>query len=268
MPSASEIKIATAAAECVCKVHEALASFLKAGQTSAQIDDFVAKTLDKLDCKSCFLGYRARGHPPFPSHACISINECIVHGTHDMAIPPIAPGDLVSIDIGVRHKGWIGDAAWTYLIESGDDVAKALIHSGRESLKRGIEAMQPGRPLIDWARAVQQVVEKECSLHLVRGLGGHGYGKALHEAPFVSNVVPTYPGEWNEAWKAFKPGMLIAVEPMIAVSTTEIVSHGSAWPIFTADGSRSVHYEADVLIGPDAPINLTGSLFDLPDVVG
>lgn len=268
MRSAAEVKLATAAAECVCKTHEAIAAFLKPGQSSRQIDDFVAQTLAKLDCKSCFLGYRARGHPPFPSHACISINECVVHGTHDMAIPAIAEGDLVSIDIGVRHKGWIGDAAWTYLIRSGDDVAKSLMNCGKESLARGVESMRPGRPLIDWARAVQGFVEKECGFHLVRGLGGHGYGKSLHEPPFVSNVVPSYPGEWNEAWKTFKPGMLIAVEPMIAVSTTEIVSNGSDWPIFTGDRSRSVHYEADILIGEDAPINLTGALFNLPDVVG
>lgn len=268
MPSAKDIEAATAAAACVVRTHEALADFLKEGQTLAHIDSFVQRTLDQLDCKSCFLGYKTRGHPPFPSHACISVNECIVHGTHDMSTKGIVQGDLVSIDIGVRHRGWIGDAAWTFLIKGGDDVAHSLLRSGRESLRRGVAAMQPGRPLIDWARAVQECVEKEFGFCLVRGLGGHGYGKTLHAPPFVSNVVPSFPGEWTEAWTTFKPGMLIAVEPMIAVGTTEIISHGTTWPIYTGDGSLSVHYEADVLITPDGPINLTADLFALPDVVG
>ena len=268
MISARDIASATAAAACVSRTHEAIAEFLKEGQTLAEIDSFVERTLNRLDCKSCFLGYKVRGHPPFPSHACISVNECVVHGTHDMTTKGISEGDLVSIDIGVRHQGWIGDAAWTYLIKSGDDVSHALLRSGRESLRRGVAAMQPGRPLIDWARAVQTCVEKESGFFLVRGLGGHGYGKTLHAPPFVSNVVPTYPGEWGEAWTTFKPGMLIAVEPMIAVSTTEIVSQGTAWPILTGDGSLSVHYEADVLITADGPVNLTADLFALPDVVG
>ncbi|MSQ90647.1 MAG: type I methionyl aminopeptidase [Phycisphaerales bacterium] len=268
MPSAADIDIATAAAACVCKTHEALAGFLRAGQTLAEIDAFVANTLKSLDCKSCFLGYRTRGHPPFPSHSCLSVNACVVHGTHDMHARPIVEGDLVSIDIGVRHNGWIGDAAWTYLIKSGDDVAHALLRCGRESLRKGVAAMQPGRPLIDWARAVQTHVERDSGFFLVRGLGGHGYGRTLHAEPFVSNVVPSYPGEWSEAWKTFRPGMLIAVEPMIAVSTTEIISDGAAWPIYTADGSRSVHYEADVLITEGGPVNLTQALFALPDLVG
>ncbi len=263
-----DAECAAAAAECVVKTHEALAGFLREGQTLAEIDAFVAKTLATIRCESCFLGYRTREHPPFPSHACLSVNACVVHGTHTMTSDPIKEGDLVSIDIGVRHNGWIGDAAWTYLVKSGDPVAKALMRSGRESLRLGVAAMQPGRPLVDWARAVQQRVEKDDGFCLVRGLGGHGYGKTLHAAPFISNVVPTYPGEWTEAWKTFRPGMLIAVEPMIALSSSEIVSRGPEWPIFTADGSLSVHYEADVLIAGDGPRNLTERLFDLPDIVG
>jgi methionyl aminopeptidase len=128
--------------------------------------------------------------------------------------------------------------------------------------------MQPGRPLVDWAKAVQQHVEKRCGFCLVRGLGGHGYGRSLHAAPYVANTVPTYPGEWSEAWSLWRPGMLVAVEPMIAVGTTETRSEGSAWPIYTADGSLSVHHEADVLITAGGPVNLTAGLFDLPDIVG
>lgn len=266
--SARDIEDATAAAACVCRTHEALAAFLREGQTLAEIDAFVGRTLETLECRSCFLGYRTRGHPPFPSHSCLSVNACVVHGTHDMTDRPLQAGDLLSVDIGVRHRGFIGDAAWTFLVGGGDKLAHALLECGKESLRRGVKTMVAGRPLIDWARAVQGHVEDECRFCLVRGLGGHGYGRTLHDPPFVSNVVPTFPGEWNEAWSTFKPGMLIAVEPMIAVGSTETKSHGSAWPIFTADGSLSVHYEADVLITEDGPVNLTEDLFRLPDVVG
>ncbi|MCX5652191.1 MAG: M24 family metallopeptidase, partial [Planctomycetota bacterium] len=108
----------------------------------------------------------------------------------------------------------------------------------------------------------------ECRFCLVRGLGGHGYGRDLHGPPFVSNVVPSYPGEWPEAWKQIKPGLLVAVEPMIAISTSETRSNGREWPVFTADGSMSVHYEADVLVTEKGPVNLTEGLFALPEIVG
>ncbi len=266
--AARDIAGATAAAQCVVRTHERLVEFLRAGQTLAEVDRFVAETLSDLDCRSAFLRYKIPGHPPFPSHSCLSVNECIVHGTHLMSDHPLEPGDLFSIDIGVNHEGWIGDAAWTYAIEAADETGLKLMESGRESLRRGIEAMQPGKPLSDWARAVQSCVEKEYGFLLVRGLGGHGYGRKLHGPPFVSNVLPRYPGEWPDASKKFEPGMLIAVEPMIAVSTASITSNSREWPIFTADGSASVHYEADVLITEEGPRDLTEGMADLPDLVG
>ncbi len=262
-----DIEHAEQAAECVVQTHLRLAKYLRAGQTLPEIDSFVAATLKDLGCESCFLGYKVRGHPPYPSHACLSLNACVVHGTHLMTRDPVRPGDLLSIDIGVRRKGWIGDAAWTYSFGEPDKLTRALMECGKESLRRGIAAMQPHRPLIDWAKAVQQHVEKECKFHLVRGLGGHGIGRSLHGAPFVANVVPSFPGEWPEAWKPWTPGMLVAVEPMIAVGTTETVTHGREWPILTADGTLSVHYEADVLITEGGPRNLTAGMFALPDVV-
>jgi methionyl aminopeptidase len=181
---------------------------------------------------------------------------------------PLAPGDLVSIDIGVTHQGWIGDAAWTWAVEHATDENILLMKAGRESLVAGVAAMQPNRPLMDFAKAVQAVAEGEYGFHLVRGLGGHGYGKTLHAPPFVSNVVPTHPSEWPDAWRNFEPGMLIAVEPMLAVGTHSIDHKRGTWPIFSADHSMTVHYEADVLIGEDGPIDMTSELHQLPTFVG
>jgi methionyl aminopeptidase len=263
-----EVDAALAAAQCVVRTHERLVEFLKAGQTLREIDAFVAECFDDLDCTSAFLRYRIPQHPPYPSFACLSPNDCIVHGTHDMIEKPIEPGDVLSIDIGVKHHGFVGDAAWTYAIEHASDLAQRMMKCGREALRRGVEAMQPGRPLIDFAKAVQPYVESECGFFLAKGLFGHGYGRKLHEAPSVSNLLPAYPGEWPDAWKVFKPGMLLAVEPMIAAGTREIRSERNKWPIFTADGSLAVHYEADVLVTSDGPRVLTDGMEQLPDIVG
>ncbi len=268
LTAARDIDGATQAAQCVTQVHERLVDFLRAGLTLTDVDKCVAESLEALGCRSAFLRYTIPGHPPYPSHSCLSVNDCIVHGTHLSHTDPLKPGDLLSIDVGVLRDGWVGDAAWTYAIEHATDEALALMQCGRESLRRGVEAIQPGRPLIDWAKAVQEYVEGECGYHLVRGLGGHGYGRKLHGPPFVSNVIPVNQFEWPDAWKIFEPGLLIAVEPMLAIGTPDTTNNHRKWPIHTADGSLSVHYEADVMVSEDGPINLTVGMESLPDIVG
>ena len=259
---------ARVSAQFVVEIHKALTDFLCAGLTLPEIDSFVGEKLRTLKCKSAFYKYKIPGQPPFPSQSCLSVNDCVVHGTHIMEQAPLAPGDLVSIDIGVSHQGWIGDAAWTWAIEETSDENMRLMQAGRESLAAGVAAMQPNRPLMDFAKEVQRVAEKEFGFHLIRGLGGHGDGRTLHAPPFISNVVPSHPSEWPDAWKTFNEGMLIAVEPMLAVGTGQIKNARGSWPIYPADHSMSVHYEADILIGADGPIDLTEGLHDLPYLVG
>jgi methionyl aminopeptidase len=264
----NDIRGAAAAAERVVELHHRLVEFLRADLTLTDIDEHIATMLKAHQCRSAFHRYRIPAHPPFPSFSCLSVNDCIVHGTHNMREAPLRSGDLLSVDIGVIYKGWVGDAAWTYAIEDADERRLDLMRCGQEALRRGLASIRAGRPLMDWARAVQHHVEDECGYHLVRGLGGHGYGRELHGPPFVSNVLPRYNGEWPDQWKLFEPGMLVAVEPMIAIGTSEVRTHPRSWPIFTADGSLSVHYEADVLVTPEGPMNLTEGLWDLPEVVG
>jgi methionyl aminopeptidase len=266
--SGKDIQAATLSAKHVVEIHEALTDFLTAGLTLPEIDSFVGEKLRSLKCKSAFYKYKIPGQSPFPSQSCLSVNDCVVHGTHTMAQAPLAAGDLVSIDIGVTHHGWIGDAAWTWGIENVTEENMKLMEAGRASLSAGVAAMQPNRPLMDFAKAVQGVAEGDFGFHLIRGLGGHGYGKTLHAPPFVSNVVPAHPSEWPDAWCNFEEGMLIAVEPMLAVGTGQIENERGAWPIYAADHSMSVHYEADVLIGTDGPVDLTSQLHKLPYLVG
>lgn len=257
------------AAQKVVETHRKLSAFLAKGQTLAQIDSFVAKTLDDLGCKSCFLGYRQRpSDPKFPSYACLSLNECVVHGTAGYYILPVQPGDVLKIDIGVSFRGWIGDAAWTYVFGQPTEQVRRLMDCGKESLKRGIATLRPGNTYMAWARAVQGCVEEEFKFHLVRGLGGHGYGRKLHAPPFVSNVVPSQSGEWHEGNQPIEAGTLLAVEPMIGVGTGQIRQKRGEWPIFIQDGSMSVHYEHDVLVTDTGPRVLTAGLESLPDVIG
>lgn len=263
----ADVNAARASATRVCRVHEALVDFLRPGLTLADVDAFVADTLRRLDSQSAFLRYRAAGYPPFPSHSCLSPNDCVVHGTHVMNDAQLVEGDILSVDIGVLHKGWIGDAAWTYAIGAVSEEDLVLLRTGRASLRAGLDAIKPGRPLLDWARAVQQCVEADAGLSLVRGLGGHGYGRSLHGPPFISNVVPTAPGEWPDAFRTWTAGMLVAVEPMLNLGGHEVRPVTGGWPIMTADGSNSAHYEADVLVHEEGIEILTADMFDLPDVV-
>lgn len=266
--SAAEGDAAYAAAQCVVRTHERLAEFVRAGMTLGHIDSEVKRILDDLRCTSCFRGYRQGRLPPFPSHACLSLNDCIVHGTAGYVTRPIEAGDLLKIDIGVWCNGWIGDAAWTYAVKSVSEENRRLMACGKESLSRGIARMKPGEVYLSYAQAVQGHVERECTFHCVRGLGGHGIGRKLHGPPYVSNTVPSLTETWQEATWSWEPGTLVAVEPMIAVGTGKTRQAPNAWPIFTADGSASVHYEADVLITEKGPWDLTEGMANLPDVIG
>jgi len=262
-----EVDAAAAAALKVVETHQRLSAYLARGQTLAHIDSFVARTLDELGCKSCFRGYRVPRMPPFPSHACLSVNECVVHGTAGYLTRPLEEGDVLKVDIGVTYHGWIGDAAWTYSIGRPTDQVRRLMDAGKNALALGVKQLHPDHTYMEWARTVQHHVERECGFHLIRGLGGHGYGRKLHAPPFISNVVPTFNGEWPDGMRRCEPGTLVAVEPMIAIGTGQTSQGANEWPIFTADGSLSVHYEHDVLITPDGPRVLTSGLEQIDDVI-
>ncbi len=255
------------AARAVVDIHHALSAWMHIGVTVAQIDDEVARLLKTMNSTSCFHRYKTGRYPPFPSQACLSVNDCIVHGTAWTHTSPLKAGDVLKIDIGVRKNNWIGDAAWTYAFGAKSEEVEKLTACGIESLKRGITALQPGDKLIEWAKAVQGHVETECGFHLVVGLGGHGYGKRLHADPWISNVLPTAATPWPDAHKKITPGMTLAVEPMIAIGTGKISETPGDWPIRTADGSMAVHYEADVLITDDGPRDLTAGLSDVNDII-
>jgi len=269
---------AHAAAQKVVEVHRRLAGFVKAGMTLAKVDAFVERTLTDLRCRSAFFGYRIKGHPPFPSHACLSLNHCVVHGTAGYHTKPLAAGDVLKLDIGVFNRAgnqeWVGDAGWTYSIGEPAPEVRRLMDCGKRAIAEGVAAMRPGSPYIGWARAVQGRVEAS-GFKCIERWGGHGIGTALHGPPHISNTVPRFPGEWPEAMNLWEPGVLVAVEPMLAMTTGETYQKFvpntkdkvQDWPVYTQDGSISVHYEHDVLITNDGPWVLTEGMDELPDVL-
>lgn len=279
--TAPDADLAYAAGQKVVEVHRRLSSWLRPAMTLPQIDEFVAKTLEALDCQSCFYGYVVPGHPRFPSHACLSLNDCVVHGHAAYYREPIKPGDLLKIDIGVWHRGWVGDAAWTYSIGEPSPANRRLMESGKVSLARGVEKLRAGARYLDWAVEVQDCVEKEYGFHCILNWGGHGIGKrksdkdrGLHLPPHLLNHRPADSASWPEARHTWQPGNLIAVEPMIAVGTGQTVQQPfpyggnlTDWPVYTADASMSVHYEHDVLITESGPRVMTEGLEHTPDVI-
>lgn len=286
--SAADADAAYAAAQKVVEVHRRVSAFLRPGQTLPAIDSFIGRTLEELGCESCFKGYRVGNKPPFHGHACLSVNDCVVHGTPDSHSArdgreiPLRHGDVLKIDVGVHYgvtEKWVGDAAWTYVFGEMSPEVRRLTDAGKEALRRGVKELRPGNTYMAWARVVQDHVERQCGFHLVRGLGGHGYGKlvgskrkgradwGLHRPPFVSNVLPTTFNEWPDGDRECRPGTLVAVEPMIALGTSELAPPRGKWPERTADGSLSVHYEHDVLITETGNRVLTEGLEETKDVI-
>lgn len=220
------------------------------GATTSDIERVSAEFLAKSGAISPFKGYELTGKPPFPTVLCASVNSVVVHGLPDET--PLKEGDLVSIDIGAKKEYYIGDSAWTFAVGNPNTAARRLLACGENALYAGIRAAQRGAKLADIARAVQSIAEGE-GYSVVRDLCGHGVGQSLHEPPQVRNYVD--PAD-RQASIVLKPGMVIAIEPMINEGKAAVVM-GSEWPVRTKDGSRSVHFEHTVAITSTGPAVLT-----------
>jgi methionyl aminopeptidase len=192
-----------------------------------------------------FLGYRGYKHA-----TCISINQEVVHG-----IPGerrLVAGDLVSIDVGVKKDGYCGDCALTVPVGKASGRAEKLLRTAQQALAAGIKQARAGNHLGDIGAAVQQVAEKH-GFSVVRDLYGHGIGRELHEDPLVPNFGK--PGEGPE----LRPGMVLAIEPMLNVGGWRIRTLADGWTVVTEDGALSCHFEHTVLVTAGEPEILTWS---------
>ena len=210
------------------------ASAIKPGVTTKEIDLYAADLMKEHGCRSAFLGYRG-----FPAYTCISVNEEVVHGIGSDRV--IEEGDIVSIDVGVQKNGWIGDNALTVAVGEVSQEAKDLMIATEQSLFESIALAQAGRPLADMCGVVEDYVTK-LGYNVVKDLVGHGVGKELHEEPQVPNYRPSGKSP------ILKPGMVLAVEPMINQGSGDVICLEDKWTIITKDKKLSSHFEHTILI--------------------
>lgn len=218
--------------------------FVKPGVSTADLDQEIESFILKKKAKPSFKGLYG-----FPAAACISVQDEVVHG-----IPSknrlLKEGEIVGIDVGVELKGYFGDAAFTFPVGRIDDSLKKLLRVTEESLYLGIEKALPENRVGDIGSAVQKHVEAH-SFGVVRDLVGHGVGRKPHEDPQIPNFGS--PGQGAP----LKPGMVIAIEPMVNMGTYEVFFADDNWTVKTGDGKASAHFEHSVAITENGPLILS-----------
>lgn len=232
--SAAEIESMRRAGRAAMSVLRKAAGVIQPGITTGDVDRWIGEWICDMGAKSAFLGYRG-----FPGNACISINDEVIHGIGSSKVLRI--GDLVKIDVGVRVGGYVGDVAMTIPCGGCSPNGQHLMDVTRQALKAGISAVRAGATTLDIGRAVQNVVEG-AGLGVVREFCGHGVGRSVHEEPQVPNY-----GDFRGAVR-LKPGVTIAIEPMVTEGNGSVKILGDGWTVVTQDQTLSAHYEHTVLV--------------------
>jgi methionyl aminopeptidase len=232
--SQDEIAIMKEAGEIVSSIRDLLAKSLRPGMIELELDEIARKEFKKAKVIPTFLGYQG-----YPAVVCISINDEIVHGIPGKR--EIRDGDIVSIDIGCTHKGFVADTAVTVGVGDVDPAAQHLIDVTNESVWRGIRAAKGGARIGDIGHAIQTYVEGE-GLAVVREYVGHGVGRQMHEDPQIPNY--GNPGTGTQ----LRPGMVIAIEPMVNMGDWRTKRDDDEWTVRTIDGALSAHFEHTLAI--------------------
>jgi len=227
------------------KVLNEVSDFIQPGITTREIDQFAASRIKQYGAKSAFLGYRK-----YPCYICISVNEQIVHGL--AGDRRVEFGDIISLDVGVVYNGFIGDTARTVPVGGCSVEAQRLMDVTDRALYEGIAQAVPGKRVVDISRAIQKYVESN-GFSVVREFVGHGVGRSMHEEPQVPNFVDGKPSP------RLRPGMTIAIEPMVNAGSADVKVLNDGWTVVTKDGQLSAHFEHTVLITESEPEILTCS---------
>jgi methionyl aminopeptidase len=234
LKSSWEIDLIRKSGRIVAEALARLTKLVEPGITTLELDRLAEEYILKRGAKPAFKGYRG-----YPYSLCASVNEQVVH-----ALPSerkLKEGDIISLDLGSIVDGYYGDAAVTVPVGQVSDEANRLIAVTEESLRRAIDAVQPGRRLSDISHAVQAAVEAE-GFSVVRLFVGHGIGRSLHEEPQIPNFGP--PGHGP----VLKTGMVLAIEPMVNAGSPDVMILEDRWTAVTCDGSLSAHFEHTVAL--------------------
>lgn len=250
LKSPAEIDAMRAAGALVARTLIAVTELARPGISTGELDALAEQTIRDAGAVPSFLGYHG-----YPASICSSVNEQIVHGIPSLA-QVLAEGDLVSVDCGAILDGWHGDAAVTIAVGAVSDADLALSKACEEALHAGIAAVQAGGRLTDISHAVQLACEAAgkrdgVEYGIVAEYGGHGIGTSMHMDPFLPNF-----GEPGQGPR-LRPGMALAVEPMLTAGDPETKELEDGWTVVTADGARAVHWEHSVAITEDGPRILT-----------
>jgi methionyl aminopeptidase len=234
--SPSEVDKMRRAGRIVAGTIERVLAAVAPGKTTADLDRVAEEYIRTQDATPSFLGYRG-----FPASICASLNDEIVHG-----IPSpkrmLKQGDLLSLDFGAIWEGFHADSAVSVFVgEPPSAEAEKLVRATEEALEAGIAQIRPGGRLSDISAAVEQVA-RGAGFEVVREYVGHGIGRALHEDPQIPNYGP--PGRGP----ALRPGLVIAVEPMVNIGGWETRLLADDWTVVTADGSLSAHFEHTIAV--------------------
>ena len=241
--SDDEVEIMLESGQILAEVLELVAAEVRPGLMLRKLDTIVQEEFRRRDVIPTFLGYQG-----FPAHVCVSVNEEIVHGIPGDRV--LQDGDIVSIDLGNTHRGFVADSAVTVGVGDIGPKEQQLIDVTYQSLWEGIRAARPGARMGEISNAIQTCAEA-AGFSLVREYVGHGIGRDMHEDPQVPNFGPPDRGP------VLRTGMVLALEPMVTVGDWRTKKHDDRWTISTLDGSLSAHFEHTIAITDGEPKVLT-----------
>ncbi len=238
--SAEEIEAMREGGKILAELLATLQEEVRPGVSTRELDNLVAAEMQRRGVVASFKGYHG-----FPASVCISINEEVVHGIPGGRV--VREGDVVSIDLGVYHRGFHTDAALTVGVEPVDEGAARLIEVTRGALEDSLRYVRVGYHVGDVSAAIQQFVER-AGMGVVREYTGHGVGRKLHEEPQIPNFVDGGKGPLLRA------GMTLAIEPMVTMGGWRTKVAGNGWTVLTLDGSLAAHFEHSVAVTDGEPI--------------
>lgn len=239
LKSSNEIAILRECNRIVVDILNTLKRHCHPGVTTLELDKIAEDLTLKHKARAAFKGYNG-----FPATLCTSVNHQVVHGIPSRQA--LKEGDIVSVDYGVFHRGFYGDAAVTLPVGRISAATERLLQTTRESLMLGIEKAIPGNHLGDISAAIQTHAEGR-GYSLVKEFSGHGIGRSLHEEPAVLNYVV------NGRGILLKPGLVLAIEPMVSLGTDKVRVLPDRWTVVTQDGKPSAHFEHSVAITENGP---------------
>ncbi|WP_394581650.1 type I methionyl aminopeptidase [Cytobacillus firmus] len=229
-----ELEIMREAGRIVALTHQELKKHIAPGITTRDLDVIADRFIRKHDAIPSFKGYNG-----FRGSICASVNDELVHGIPCGRV--LNDGDIISIDIGAKYNGYHGDSAWTYAVGQIDEESERLMDVTEESLYKGLEEAKPGERLSNISHAIQTYAESN-GFSIVREYVGHGVGQDLHEDPQIPHYGPPNRGP------RLKPGMVLAIEPMVNAGSRYVKTLTDNWTVVTVDGKRCAHYEHTIAI--------------------